>query len=66
MEVMLTTAGSLNPPLGFMRLQVVKLFSAFLHTGDSCVHRQIIVLKTLDVLLVSNLSKCCVCVIWMT
>ena len=50
---MLTTVGLLQPPLGNMRLQVVRLYSALLHTHNIHVQQKIISNGTFNILLVS-------------
>lgn len=52
---MLTTVGSLDPPLGNTRLQVVKLFCALLQCNDARVNRQVADLRTFSTLMV------CIC-----
>ncbi|XP_019861189.1 PREDICTED: serine/threonine-protein phosphatase 6 regulatory subunit 3-like [Amphimedon queenslandica] len=50
-ETMVTTVGVLDPPLGNMRLQVVRLFSALLYSHDTRIQKEIILNSTLTVLL---------------
>ena len=52
---MSTTFGLLDPPLGNMRLQVVRLFSALLHTHDSRIQKEIIINSTCTVLIVRGI-----------
>ena len=53
------TVGVLDPPLGNMRLQVVRLFSALLHSHDTRIQKEIILNSTLTVLLVSTIHVHC-------
>jgi len=53
---MVMTVGTLDPPLGNTRLQVVRLFSALLQCNETRISREIARLKTFCVLMV------CVCV----
>ena len=52
MAPMVTTVGTLDPPLGNTRLQVVKLFSSLLHCNESRISAEIARLKTFSVLMV--------------
>eukprot|EP00731_Ephydatia_muelleri_P029817 Em0021g340a len=57
LPLMLTTMGTLIPPLGNTRLQVIRLFAALLQCNDTSVVKEIIRLNTLSVLL--NLFLSC-------
>lgn len=54
---MITTVGLLDPPLGNMRLQVVRLFSSLLHTQDTRVQREIILNSTCSVMMVRTMTS---------
>lgn len=54
---MITTVGLLDPPLGNMRLQVVRLFSSLLHTQDTRVQREIILSSTCSVMMVRTMTS---------
>ena len=54
---MITTVGLLDPPLGNMRLQVVRLFSSLLHTQDTRVQREIILSSTCSVMMVRTTTS---------
>ena len=57
---MITTVGMLDPPLGNMRLQVVRLFSSLLHTQDTRVQREIILNSTCSVMMVRTMYVLCI------
>ena len=51
---MLTTVGTLDPPLGNARLQVAKLIAAVLATNSATINAELATIGTLQVLLVSG------------
>ena len=55
---MLTTVGMLEPPLGNMRLQVVKLISALLVRSSSSIEQEVVVLGMFNTLIVSTGLHC--------
>ena len=57
-STMLTTFGTLDPPLGNTRLQVVRLFSALLMCNDPIIAQEVVKLQLFNTLMVS------VCVGW--
>ena len=56
MKPMLTTIGTLDPPLGNARLQASKLIAAILATNSDTINAELANLGTLQVLWVSNQS----------
>ena len=54
MKPMLTTIGTLDPPLGNSRLQVAKLIAAVLATNSDTINAELANLGTVQVLLVST------------
>ena len=53
MKPMLTTIGTLDPPLGNARLQASKLIAAILATNSDTINAELATLGTLQVLWVS-------------
>lgn len=53
-NIMYTTAGPLDPPLGNTRLQVVRLFAAILQCGNDSIFDEVIRLSTFSTLIVST------------
>lgn len=57
-NMMKTTWGVLDPPVGNTRLNVVRLVASLLQSNTHSINTELINLNTLEVILVSTVSMC--------